>query len=101
MQGNQLQHIAGFGFGSRVDLGLTIKLGGEPMSTIPILHNGYVMLLVKCGWIGVLLYMIFLYRLGIKRKSGDFYCLQFLSALVLATIVNTFSVAGLLNETMQ
>jgi hypothetical protein len=40
MQGNQLQHIAGFGFGSRVDLGLTIKLGGEPMTSIPILHNG-------------------------------------------------------------
>jgi hypothetical protein len=98
MQGNQLQHIAGFGFGSRVDLGLTIKLGGEPVDTIPILHNGYVMLLIKCGWIGLMLYMIFLYRLGIKRKSGDFYCLQFLSALVFATILNTFSVAGLLNE---
>jgi O-Antigen ligase len=55
--------ILGSGFGSVVDLGLTIQLGTSYLSEIPIFHNGYAYLLVKTGLIGLLCYIIFYFKL--------------------------------------
>lgn len=52
--------LFGAGFGSRMPLDLSINLGGELMSSIPILHNGYTGTLVKCGLFGLISYIAFI-----------------------------------------
>ena len=66
--------ILGSGFGSVVDLGVTIQLGDSYLSEIPIFHNGYAYLLVKTGLLGVLCYLIFyigLLKRAIKFKNSE------------------------------
>lgn len=106
--GDRLEQIFGFGFGSRVDLGLIMKLGGKDYEDVPILHNEYVMLLVKTGIIGLLLYLAFLYMLGfsrIKRQEIEnlevYYSYQMISALSLIVVVNTYTGFGLLDPANQ
>ena len=65
--------LLGTGFGSVVDLGLSIKLGDSYMSEIPVFHNGYAYILVKTGIIGLICYGIFYFKLlkqSIKFKNS-------------------------------
>jgi len=103
--GNALQKIFGFGFGARVDLGLIMKLSGRDYETIPIVHNEYVMLLVKTGIIGLVLYLIFLYQIGFTSISAFesnnpelYFSYQILSALAVITVLNTYIGFGLLDS---
>ena len=102
--GNTTQKVFGFGFGSRVNLDLIMKLSGEDYETIPVLHNEYVMLLVKSGIFGLLLYLMFIYQFRFRSISNNqanlpelYYSYQVLSALALATLLNTFVGFGLVN----
>ncbi|MCX2574018.1 O-antigen ligase family protein [Pedobacter sandarakinus] len=101
--GSTFQKTFGYGYGALVDLNLIMNLGGKDYSEIPVLHNGYVMLLVKSGIFGILMYLIFIYALGFMKlkKSEDspeqFYFGQMLSALSIIVLINTFTITGLLN----
>ena len=102
--GNTTQKVFGFGFGSRVDLDLIIKLSGEDYETVPILHNEYVMLLVKSGIFGLILYLIFIYQFGFRsigpvraNQTELYYSYQVLSALAIVTLLNTYVGFGLIN----
>jgi O-antigen ligase len=104
--GKGLQKAFGYGFGARVDLGLIMKLAGEDYDTVPILHNEYVMLLVKSGIVGLLLYLVFLYMIGFTsitrfeiNNDEIYYSYQMLSALSAVTILNTYIGFGLLDPT--
>jgi len=107
--GSKLQKVMGYGFGARVDLGLIMKLAGEDYETVPILHNEYVMLLVKCGIAGLILYVIFLYKLGFDKpvvrhyytEPEIYYSYQMLSALGILSLLNTYIGFGLLDQTNQ
>lgn len=66
--GNLFQVIAGHGFGSLVDLKMTMNLAGEDFKAIPVLHNGYAYILVKTGLIGLFSYLFFYYFLLRKTK---------------------------------
>jgi hypothetical protein len=106
--GDALQQVFGFGFGARVDLGLIMKLGGKDYEDVPILHNEYVMLLVKTGVVGLLLYLVFLYTLGftrLKKRDIDnqevYYSYQMLSALSVVMLLNTYIGFGLLDPANQ
>jgi hypothetical protein len=103
-KGNAVKKILGFGFGARVDLGITMKLGGKDYDTVPILHNEYVTLLVKCGVIGLLLYLFFLFRIGFSSIKNNkdkhpeiYYSFQMLSALSVVSLLNTYIGFGLLD----
>jgi len=104
-EGSRIQKLFGYGFNTRVDLGITMKLAGEDYNEVPILHNEYVTLLVKCGVIGLLLYLTFLYRLGFQKiryadkDSEVYYCCQMLSALSILSLLNTYIGFGLLDPT--
>jgi len=107
-EGNRLQQMFGYGFGARVDLGLIMKLGGKDYEDVPILHNEYVMLLVKTGIVGLLLYLLFLYRLGFgSPKAGEieipevYYSYQMISALSVIMLINTYTGFGLLDPANQ
>jgi hypothetical protein len=107
-EGGTLQRMFGFGFGARVDLGLIMKLGGKDYEDVPILHNEYVMLLVKTGIVGLLLYLLFLYMLGFRTlKQSEtnnpevYYSYQMISALSVVMLLNTFIGFGLLDPANQ
>ena len=59
-----INYVSGKGFGSLVDLKFDAPVSNEGLLRyIPILHNGYVLLLYKTGVLGLLLYLVFLFYL--------------------------------------
>lgn len=68
-------YFMGVGFGSLVDLKFKAPLNKDGMRYIPLLHNGYVYLIFKTGFIGLFFYVIFLGYLYIqsynKNKFGN------------------------------
>ena len=61
LSGNTLEHIVGKGFGTDIDIGFTMTLNDEEFDFIPILHNGYLYLLVKTGLVGLTSFLSFLF----------------------------------------
>lgn len=103
-EGTDLQKVFGYGLGALVDLNLEMVLGGTAFTEIPVLHNGYVEVLVKEGIAGVILYLLFLHMIGFSKvkftskTTESYFIYQFLSAIAAATLLNTFTVSGLLNK---
>lgn len=103
--GTDLQKTIGYGFSTKIDLGITMQLAGADYDQVPIMHNEYVMLLVKCGVVGLVLYVIFLYGIGFKKVNGlqegseSYYCYQMLSALAVISLLNTYTGFGLIGLT--
>lgn len=99
--GSTLQKMIGQGFGSLVNLGITMNLAGTDYDQIPVIHNGYAYVLLKTGWLGILLYMVFyikiIYRaVGLSNTS---YILKKAQALlllgsVLCLVVTMYVVGG-------
>lgn len=61
LSGSTLERIVGKGFGTDIDIGFTMTLNDEEFDFIPILHNGYLYLLVKTGLIGLASFLSFLF----------------------------------------
>jgi|WetSurMetagenome_2_1015567.scaffolds.fasta_scaffold00001_381 hypothetical protein len=101
-EGTTRQKIMGQGFGALVNLEMTMILGGEEFTAVPILHNGYAYILVKTGIIGIFCYIVYylslLYRSGTMRMSLAVENLG-LSRLLLGTtlslILTMFVVGGM------
>ena len=101
--------LVGGGFGTMVDLGFAMKLGfgsdAESFEFIPLLHNGYMELLVKTGLLGLSLFILFCIQIAIMaigefRQPGK--CAK-LNGLVLLWTVFVFAltqevVTGILNK---
>lgn len=109
LSGGLFRTIVGHGWGALVDLGLVMRLGNDDFEQIPILHNGYVMLLVKSGIGGAFFYLVFLYRMSITNRlespqtshvdcSSTRKFNQLLTALCILAFLNTFTITGLFNE---
>ncbi|NBA87089.1 hypothetical protein GVN16_15060 [Emticicia sp. CRIBPO] len=60
-EGTSLEKVFGKGFGAMVDLGMYVPLGNTEFRFIPILHNGFLYLLIKTGLSGILLYFFFFF----------------------------------------
>lgn len=103
LQGNPIQFIVGQGLGTQVDLGMVMPLGDADMQYIPILHNGYVYLLVKTGVLGLLLFLwqIRLLWRGLRtreqttRVTGD---IRLGKAILLATLLAMLVITGPYNK---
>ncbi|CAB3804535.1 hypothetical protein [Paraburkholderia caffeinilytica] len=105
-QADLLHLLLGQGFGSSVDLGIDITLGGERTSTAPIVHNGFVYVIFKVGAVGLAMYGIFL--LWVLKKSYEverFYrgALGNISgtlavAIAWIFIVTSFFITGIFNK---
>ncbi len=100
--GNVRQKILGQGFGSLIDLNMTMTLAGEEFTEIPILHNGYAYILVKTGILGLLSYLLFYISLLYRSRSSINYSYQdgiILSRLLLGStislILTMFVVGGM------
>ncbi|MFQ9320921.1 MAG: hypothetical protein ACLR3E_02520 [Enterococcus durans] len=88
---NSLTKLIGNGFGAEIEVGHFAELVGGSGTTIPVLHNGYLALLIKVGISGLLVYLFFLLsniyyyvRLVIYKKNVYYKLVlsSFLSILV-------------------
>lgn len=106
LTGNNFNHIVGQGFGKLVDLKFEIQLANQSWQFIPLLHNGFMYILIKSGMLGVILFFIFLYRFypskrtKSKNKQQSFLRV-ILKSLVICCILTTFVINGFFNFEMQ
>lgn len=107
IEGTLLNVFAGHGFGKLVDLKIVMLLGSETMRYIPVLHNGYMYLLVKTGLLGLVLHLAYLY---ILIQAGTDYINDtdnrvilagyFIMASAMVFLITTFFTAGMFNKNM-
>jgi hypothetical protein len=107
--GSPLEWLIGQGFGAMIDLGVAIGLGGSRgagMTTfreIPVLHNGYAYLLVKCGAVGLVAFIAFLLTLYRAAGSGDRReapgsASRLMRAVVVSLFATTWVISGPFNK---
>jgi hypothetical protein len=98
LSGNALQLILGQGFGTLVDLGFSMALGGEgetEFTAIPIMHNGYVYILVKAGLLGLACYAFFyisVIRYAVRCSHSTNNEQRFLERLLLGCVLSLIAV---------
>ena len=99
--------LFGGGFGTMVDLGFAIKLGstGESFEFVPLLHNGYMELLVKTGLLGLILFILFCIQIAFMalrefRQPGKYAKLNGLLLLwtVFVFALTQGTVTGIINK---
>ncbi|VVP60392.1 hypothetical protein PS838_06143 [Pseudomonas fluorescens] len=98
LNGELAELIFGQGFGTSINLGLYINLGGSTMNEAPVLHNGYIYLLVKCGFIGVALYIALLIHILKSPARTSNLSGRMISAITIFVIFETFTSSGLLGK---
>jgi hypothetical protein len=103
--GNALQFLIGQGFGTFVDLGFYMPVEAIDMRFIPVLHNGYLYILMKAGMIGLSLYFYYLiaiFRMGDLHSKSDEPEVKLvgvlMEALVLVFFVTTYVITGMFNK---
>lgn len=103
--GSPTSYLFGKGFGTNVDLGFTITLADVEFDRIPILHNGYMYLLVKTGAMGLatyLLYLLLTLRTGMQlsrlHEAEARICGFLLVALTLIILETTLVISGMFNK---
>lgn len=107
-EGNVFQQIFGQGLGATIDLGLYMKLGDAEFRYIPVLHNGYLYVLVKFGLLGLLIYIYFLMKMimripyiGVQRSGQVMYSVPsyLIASMGWVLILTTLVIAGPFNKT--
>ncbi len=96
--GNSFEYLFGQGFGTLVDLNINIALGGEGETTfseVPIIHNGYMYILIKTGGVGLACYIFFYLKiilLSIRYKNTHNHLHDFMGRLLLGCILSLASI---------
>jgi O-antigen ligase len=103
--GNAFQLFFGQGLGVLIDLNISIAFGAEEFDRIPIMHNGYMYLLVKFGIAGLFIYVAQCIRflvLGMNAFADDEYEQRLMGAFIVSMSVMimllTFANAGFFNK---
>lgn len=108
-QGNLMQKIFGYGFGKRIELGLSMKLDGSYFTSVPYIHNGYMYLIVKFGVIGTIFYILSNFKLitmvlKANLTSKNNYTLKYYLDLALALVfiisILTYIVNGIISTSI-
>jgi hypothetical protein len=103
------EKLVGGGFGTMVDLGFAMKLGmgndAESFEFVPLLHNGYMELLVKTGFLGLVLFILFCIQIAFMalqefRQPEKYAKLNGLLLLwtVLVFALTQEAISGILNK---
>lgn len=95
--------LFGFGAGKKVSLGVVMNLGGHNYSEISAIHNGYYYIMLKNGYLGVILYLLFMLKqlfIGIRYvlKNKDSTEVKLLIFAVIYVLFTTYFVAGVYNQ---
>lgn len=86
MSENPKSYVFGNGHGSLVNLKFKAPLSEEGMRYISVLHNGYIFVLYKTGFIGLLLYLFFLVSLYARNYHNQTQSDTVFFKIVVATI---------------
>jgi len=102
LEGKPSNIFFGKGFGALVDLKFISPLGEQGMRYIPILHNGYVLILFKTGIFGLILYSLFLFYLyaqSYKKNTNSVNKVirNIISGIGLYLLFSTLIITGLYN----
>jgi len=96
------KYLFGSGFGTGLELNFLMTFNDVQMDYLPILHNGYLYLLVKSGLVGMLLFLFFLIYFCLDVHSVNKASLSFEKRLIFSTMItlalNTFVLTGLYNK---
>lgn len=107
--GNWFEQLFGFGFGKLIPIGRYSVLVGVDVTEggITILHNGYYMMLIKCGIVGGLLYAL-VYLVGIrkmiiriknnKKNNLSLYEPKLLLGIFISFLLSTYVTTGIINN---
>lgn len=71
MKESPTSYFFGTGYGSLINLKFKAPVGEQDMKYISRIHNGYVFVLYKTGFMGLILYFIFLIKLYLKIYTKD------------------------------
>lgn len=104
MDGSIAEKAFGQGFGALIDLGFFMTLGGSEYWFIPVLHNGFMYVLVKYGFFGLLIYLYFIYKLirfgwqetG-QQRFGLIIAGRLISSLGLVILFSSIVISGVFN----
>lgn len=100
MEDRPFSYVSGTGYGSQVNLKFKAPLSKDidkGMKFISELHNGYPYVLYKTGIIGLVLYLLFLFRLYNKIYSTATFETIFISAFGLFYFFTTLTITGIYN----
>lgn len=97
---NKTGYLWGMGYGSLVNLKFNAPLGDQKqgMKYISELHNGYVFVLYKTGFIGLFLYLFFLinlYKINFKNRT---FVTSFISGIGIFYLFSSIIITGLFNK---
>ena len=91
--------IFGAGFGSLVKLDIPAFLAGNEYDAIPLLHNGYLYLLIKTGVLGVVFYSLFFSKYhSLSSRSIDRENRICVVATIIGLLFSNFLVNSLFNN---
>lgn len=105
MQKKPYSYAVGTGYGSLVNLKFKAPLGDSKngMRYISELHNGYAYIIYKTGMLGLVLLLIFLYKLYqfIYKKANNRqheFLLKIISSIGLLYVFTTLTITGIYNQ---
>jgi hypothetical protein len=106
LTGNGLNRIFGLGFGKLIDLKMEIQLTDESWQFIPLVHNGFLYILVKTGLLGILFFFIFLIKVYPSNQSKRIpqeylYLRVILKSLIIFCVLTNFVINSFFNLEMQ
>ncbi len=106
LAGNWINYLVGHGFGKLVDLKIEIELASQNWQFIPVLHNGFMYVLVKTGLLGILFFFLFFIKLypAYKYKilpSEYAYVILVLKSLIVCCLVSNFVVSSFFNSELE
>ena len=81
--------LFGKGMGSQIDLGQEVYLGDMKLRYISILHNGFMIVFLKSGLLGILIYLYTIFYF-FKRQPGTSEKAKYINRLFLGTGIFLF-----------
>jgi len=106
LAGNWINYMVGHGFGKLVDLKIEIELASQDWQFIPVLHNGFMYILVKTGLLGILFFLLFFIKLypakDFKILPSEYdYLILVIKSLIVCCLVTNFVVSSFFNLEME
>lgn len=106
LAGTPINMLLGNGFGKLIDLKIEIQLGSESWQFIPLLHNGFIYLLVKTGLLGLFLFFLFFYKIypkkiNIQTNKIESYLHIFIKSLIICVLLLNYVINGFFNLELQ
>ena len=100
LDGSYLNLIFGHGLGKNIDLGVKVKLGENYLSEVPIIHNGYLLLLVKQGFLGVLIFAVFFLSLLGKAPNFGVFEYGLVYSSIIALLISNIVISSFFSKEM-